>query len=244
MKFNKKTIEVLYVPNEHKDYIERLNKFLNPNNNPYVTTAMWNKQITFNGVQSKFFRPLTVFDYDCEAKSQLCFAYSSPKLNDNPNDLTYFILPNKTKIMLNNAILIPTSKLKIIDFNKEISSSNSQQLKKWLIETEKDYKLVRTYSSLILEQYRTIKYCIDKNKFDYRDVQRANSKMIDESKVERFCRIELKNIEQQELLSKSNRNQGGGSSGTPIEENSDIQSVNSNNETHKNKIHKRQGMSM
>jgi hypothetical protein len=35
-----KIIEVLYIPREHSDYVERLNTFLNPTNNPGITTAM------------------------------------------------------------------------------------------------------------------------------------------------------------------------------------------------------------
>lgn len=200
MLLHKKTIEVLYTPDEHKDYIERLNKFLNPKNDPNITTAMWNKCVTLKGNVTKFYRPLTVFDYDPLAESQRCFAYSSPKATDKNNDLTHYSLPNGTKILLNCVILIPTKKLQIIDFPKEIGMAQSQQLKRWLIETEKDFKFVKNKSALILEQYKTIKYGLENIKFDSYDVQRAHNKMINESKVEEFCKKELELIKQQESL--------------------------------------------
>jgi hypothetical protein len=55
--------------------------------------------------------------------------------------------------------------------------------------------MAKAYSKLILSQYRAIKYCIDNT--DSRIV-RAHDKMIDEAKVERFCKQELKLIQEKE----------------------------------------------
>jgi hypothetical protein len=55
--------------------------------------------------------------------------------------------------------------------------------------------MAKACSKSILSQYRNIKYCIDN--IDSR-VVRAHNKMIDEAKVERFCKQELKLIKEKE----------------------------------------------
>jgi hypothetical protein len=75
---------------------------------------------------------MIVFNYDKTKTHQKCFSFSSPKLNDNRNDLRYFILPNKQKVMLNSAIDIPTKYLKTVDFNKMIKREKNYEVKRTL----------------------------------------------------------------------------------------------------------------
>jgi hypothetical protein len=71
---------------------------------------------------NSFNRFMIVFNYDEKAQNQKCFSFSSPKPDDNGNDLRYFRLPNRQKIMLNSAIDIPTTYLRIVDFPKMIEN--------------------------------------------------------------------------------------------------------------------------
>jgi hypothetical protein len=79
-------------------------------------------------VVTKFYRPLTVFDYDEKNTFQKCFSYSSPDSSTKKHDLKYYILENKTKINVNAPILIPTKYLTIIKFKHEINLANNKNV--------------------------------------------------------------------------------------------------------------------
>lgn len=178
------------------EYIKRLNDYLNPNNDPYITTAMWNKEIIPNVTKVNYYnRFMVVFDYDEDKDSHKCFSYSSPKLNDSNNDLTFYVLPTRTKIMLNSPIDIPTKYIIKADFDKMLRVEMNSQIKRNLWFNKENLELVRLHKDEIYYQYQCIKYNSDvKGKFDSFSIQKAHSKMIDENAVEKFCKKEVQSL--------------------------------------------------
>jgi hypothetical protein len=165
---------------------------------------------------------MVVFDYDEQKSYQKCFSYSSPKHDDSKIDLRYFILPTKTKIMLNVPIDIPTAYLIKVNFHKMIEKENNSQIKKNLMDNITNLNHVNHYRNEILEQYEVIYKNIWSNpKFHKNNVQWAHDRMISDQKQHMFCEKEIQLIKQRELLlNKSKQNEpGGGSSGAPNDEN-------------------------
>jgi hypothetical protein len=136
---------------------------------------------------------MIVFDYDINKNYQKCFSFSSPKNNDSFRDLTFYKLPTLTKIMLNSPIEIPTQYLSKANLEKMKTNETNLNVKENLNRNIRNLQLVKKYKNEIIYQYQCIKYNTDrKSVFDFKDVQNAHNKMIDEYKVEKFCKEEVK----------------------------------------------------
>lgn len=163
-----------------------------------ATVPMDNKRMKPLGMSTKFYRPMVVFDFDSSKKYQKCFSYSTIKDEEKEkrDGLINFKIPKFEKIMINCPILVPTKYLKIFDFKYEISIDNRDIVRDHLEYLLNEYQATVKYKSDIIYQYRCIKYNSDyKQIYDPYEVQRAHDKMINEDKVEQFCKNELKIIE-------------------------------------------------
>jgi radical SAM superfamily enzyme with C-terminal helix-hairpin-helix motif len=191
---------------------------------------MQNKQMKPLGLSTKFYRPMIIFDYDESKTFQKCFAYSSLKSfgKEGRDGLISFKIPKYEKLFINCPILVPTKYLKQFEFKNEIEHEQRQTVKDHLEYLEGEYRATVKESGDILYQYKCIKYNSDYlNKFDFHEVQRAHNKMINEHKVEEFCKRELELIKQQEqlLIDKSKNESGNGSSGAPNDGESNIEKI-------------------
>jgi hypothetical protein len=150
-----------------------LNNYLNPKNDKFVTTAMLNKEILpeeKNKVNC-FNCFMIVFNYDEKAQNQKCFSFSSPKPDDNGNDLRYFRLPNRQKIMLNSVVNISTTYLCVVDFPKMIENEKNPNVKKNLEFTRISFNFANRFKNEILELYGIIKNNLPTIKFNKNNVQ-------------------------------------------------------------------------
>ncbi|GHU32985.1 hypothetical protein FACS1894166_07440 [Bacilli bacterium] len=119
-----------------------------------------------------FNRPMMVLNYDSNKLYQKCYSMSSPKPKDSENDLIYYFLPRKNKIVLAAPIDIPNKYLIIFEPIKQMSSEQNIYVKEYLRDLENDRIYVDDHRNDILYQYQCIKYNSDvRNKFNYSDVQ-------------------------------------------------------------------------
>jgi hypothetical protein len=86
-------------------------------------------------------------------------------------------------------MLIPTKLLKVIDFHKEISSCNNAHIKEWLTSLNYEKQQIESNKEIFIKKYQSIKYSINSNYINYTN---AHNQLIDEHKVEWFCKNELK----------------------------------------------------
>ena len=200
-KTNISLVEVVWSDDKvSKNYIGRLNAFLNPYRHHSITTAMWNKEI-LPGVEevNTYNRFMVVFDYDEHKPWQRCFSFSSPKPDDVKTDLRYYVLPNKQKLMLNSSIDIPSKYLIKADLDLMKIHESNPSIKRNLDYNIENLKLVKSHKEHILEQYEVIEKNIWTNKkFHSNNVKWAHDRMIDNKKQHQFCEKELLKIQEAE----------------------------------------------
>jgi hypothetical protein len=184
-------------PGQTKNYIERLNTFLNPRYKPDDPSAKLagpkvffsTKTIEeFNKTHSYRF-PFMVLNFNPESSFQKCFVFSPTKPVDK-KDLSIF--PTLFgSLSLINPIDIPTPYLDVFNFRRELKEAEDDVKKQELTQLENECTFVNANIEDIYSQFEAICVKGSEGMFDEEEIKKVRRKTLNFEKVNSFCIKEI-----------------------------------------------------